>query len=110
MEKQEIASYASLRVLTALKAKALFTGRKRGLGKDKPKRGNMAGLAKHLSHKYSEPGFFTKCMGDPLLEDYPDDVKKAICAKAHQIVTGIWPGAHGGADPNANEPERQHGG
>lgn len=83
--KDEIANYAKLRAIVAIRLK---------------KAGNIAGLAKHLGHKYSEPGFFTSCMGDPLLEGYPDDIKKKICARAHKIYTGIWPGEHGGKNPN----------
>jgi hypothetical protein len=64
------------------------------------KAGNIAGLAKHLSHKLGgDPHFFTKCMACEEVADYPDDVKKRICADAHAIVTGIWPGEHGGENP-----------
>jgi hypothetical protein len=62
--------------------------------------GNIEGLAKHLSHKYSDPGLFSQCMDDPLLDGYPDDVKKAICARVHELITGMWPGEHGGKNPN----------
>lgn len=72
-------------------------------------RGNMPGLAKHLAHQIGgDPNFFTKCMGHESVAGYPEDVRAAICAKAHKMVTGIWPGAHGGADPNANEPPKSH--
>lgn len=64
------------------------------------KRGNMAGLAKHLAKKYGgDPHFFTKVLGDETLAGYPDDVKKAIAAKAHKLAIGIWPGEHGGKNP-----------
>jgi len=62
-----------------------------------------------------DPHFFTKCMDE--LENnsefwhgekdhkapYDKKMRASICARAHYIVTGIWPGAHGGDDPNANE-------
>lgn len=93
MDKQKIKELAVKRVSLEFKRK---------------KRGNIAGLAKHLSHKYEEPGFFTKCMQDESIANYPPRIKKRICAMAHKIVVGIWPGAHGGANPHANEPENQH--
>jgi hypothetical protein len=74
--------------------------KKRKVRQGKGKRGNMAGLAKHFSHKYSEPGFFTKVMSDPLLDGYPDDFKKRIAARAHKLIVGIWPGEHRGKNPN----------
>lgn len=56
------------------------------------KRGNMAGLAKHLAKKYGgDPDFFTKVMGDEALADYDEETKKAIAARAHKMVTGHWP-------------------
>jgi hypothetical protein len=59
------------------------------------KRGHMPGLAKHLAKKYGgDPHFFTKCMGAEEISSYDEDAKKAICAKAHKLVTGIWPGQH----------------
>ena len=71
-------------------------------------RGNMPGLAKHLAHQIGgDPQFFTKCMGHESVAGYDEDVRASVCAKAHKLVTGIWPGAHGGADPNANEPAKK---
>jgi len=70
------------------------------------KRGNIAGLAKHLAKKYGgDPGFHTKCMGADELQGYSQDARAAICAKAHKLAVGIWPGEHGGANPNG--PERK---
>ena len=65
------------------------------------KRGHMPGLAKHFAKKYGkDPHFFTKVLGDELLAGYDDDAKKAIAAKAHKLVEGIWPGEHRGKNPN----------
>lgn len=62
--------------------------------------GNIEGLAKHLSHKYGgDPHFFDKAIQDELLDGYDQDAKSAIVARAHKIVTGIWPGEHGGKNP-----------
>jgi len=59
----------------------------------KKKRGNIAGLAKHLAHKHGgDPGFFTACMGDDELQGYADEARKGICAKAHKLAIGRWPG------------------
>lgn len=71
------------------------------------KRGNIVGLSKHLSRKYSEPGFWRKCYADPLLAGYDHDARAAICARAHYLVTGIWPGHHGGANPYGPEYEKE---
>ena len=58
-------------------------------------RGNIEGLAKHLVKKHGgDPHFFTKCMQDDALNGYDDEVKKAICARAHKIAIGKWPGEH----------------
>lgn len=62
--------------------------------------GNIFGLSKHLAHKYGgDPGFFSKCMGDEALQGYDHDARSAICARAHKIAIGIWPGEHGGENP-----------
>lgn len=59
------------------------------------KRGNIAGLAKHLSHKHGgDPGFFTSCMADDELQGYGEDARAGICAKAHKLAIGKWPGEH----------------
>jgi hypothetical protein len=72
------------------------------------KRGNIAGLAKHILHQLGgDPHLFTKCMGFDILQGYDKEVRAEICARAHYIDTGIWPGAHGGNNPNANEPKYQ---
>jgi hypothetical protein len=78
--------------------------------------GNIAGWSKHMANVFGEdPHFFTKCMTE--LENnsefwhgekdaktpYDKKTRASICARAHYIVTGIWPGAHGGADAYANE-------
>lgn len=56
------------------------------------KAGNMAGLAKHLSKKLGgDPHFFTKCVGDESVADYDTEVRNAICARAHKMVTGHYP-------------------
>lgn len=56
------------------------------------KAGNMAGLAKHLSKKLGgDPHFFTKCVGDESVVDYDTEVRNAICARAHKMVTGHYP-------------------
>lgn len=65
------------------------------------KRGNMPGLAKHLAHQLGgDPNFFDKCMGHESVASYGEDVRKAVCAKAHKLALGIWPGEHGGKNPN----------
>lgn len=56
------------------------------------KRGYMPGLAKHLAKKYGgDPGFFTKCMSAEEVQGYPEDVRKALCAKGHKLAIGKWP-------------------
>jgi len=71
------------------------------------KAGNMPGLAKHLAKKLGgDPHFFTKCMEDETIAGYDEDQKSGICAKAHKIVTGIWPGEHGGENPNGPEKKQ----
>jgi hypothetical protein len=56
------------------------------------KKGNMAGLAKHLAKKYGgDPNFFTKCMGAEEVSGYPEERRKPLCAKAHKLATGHWP-------------------
>jgi hypothetical protein len=56
--------------------------------------GNIRGLAKHLAKKYgpSDEGFFTRCMAAEELADYPHDNRAAICARAHKVQIGTWPG------------------
>ncbi len=72
------------------------------------KRGNIAGLAKHLSKKYGgDPHFFTKCMGAEEVAGYDDAVKKSLCAKAHKLAVGIWPGEHGGKNPTGPEKKER---
>jgi len=57
--------------------------------------GNMAGLAKHLANKYGgDPDFFTKVAGSDELARYEPEARKAIAARAHKIVTGIYPSEH----------------
>lgn len=64
------------------------------------KRGNIEGLSKYLGHRLGpEPGFFRRCMKHEKLAGYEKDVRAAICAKAHKIWVGIWPGEHGGENP-----------
>jgi hypothetical protein len=72
------------------------------------KRGYMPGLAKHLSKKLgADPNFHTKCMGDESVAGYDEGVRASVCAKAHKMVTGIWPGEHGGKNPNGPEAKKQ---
>lgn len=72
------------------------------------KAGNIKGLAKHLSKKFGgDPHFFTKCAADEELAGYDETARKSICAEAHKAATGIYPGAHSGANPNANEPVKK---
>jgi len=73
------------------------------------KAGNIEGLAKHLSKKLGgDPHFFTKCMADEELAGYDEDARAGICAKAHKLALGFWPGEHGGENPEgpkgADEP------
>lgn len=58
------------------------------------KRGNIKGLGKHLAHKYGpqDEGFFTRCMAASELQDYDEETRKAICARAHKEQIGKWPG------------------
>lgn len=66
------------------------------------KRGNMAGFAKHLSHKLGEdPNFFTKCMADDETSGYDAEARKALCAQAHKLAIGRWP---------AQDPDAKHSG
>lgn len=59
--------------------------------------GNMEGLAKHLGKKLGgDPHFFSKCVASAELAKYDEEARKGICAKAHKLVTGIYPGEHGG--------------
>lgn len=56
------------------------------------KAGNMQGLAKHLAKKLGgDPHFFTKCAADESVASYDTEVRNAICARAHKLVTGRWP-------------------
>lgn len=56
------------------------------------KAGNMEGLASHLAKKLGgDPGFFTRCTECEDLADYDSEQRDAICAKAHEMVTGKWP-------------------
>jgi hypothetical protein len=67
-------------------------------------RGNIAGLTKHLVKKYGgDPHLFTKVYASDELAGYDDDKRASIAAKVHYLATGIWPGAHAGANPNGNE-------
>jgi len=67
-------------------------------------RGNIEGLTKHLAKKYGgDPHFFTKCMAAEELQGYPEENRSGICARAHKIATGIWPGEHGGENPSGPE-------
>lgn len=76
-------------------------------------RGHMPGLAKHLAKKLGgDPHFFSKCMDDPELAGYDEATRGAICARAHYLVTGIWPGSHGGdnsAGPEGGETSLPRG-
>jgi len=61
------------------------------------KRGHMPGLAKKIAKDMGkDPHFWTKCMHHPLTQRYVGDDRKALCAKAHKLAIGIWPGEHGG--------------
>lgn len=61
------------------------------------KRGHMPGLAKKISKDLGkDPHFFTKCMRHSLVQRYDKEVRSAVCAKAHKLVEGIWPGEHAG--------------
>ncbi len=58
------------------------------------KRGNIKGLGKHLAKKYGpqDKGFFTRCMAAEELSGYDEETRKAVCAKAHKVEIGTWPG------------------
>ncbi len=59
--------------------------------------GNINKLAEHLANTYGEdPGFWHKCDASEELQEYDAETRAAICAKAHYIVTGIYPGEHRG--------------
>ena len=62
------------------------------------KRGHMPGLAKKIAKDFGgDPHFWTKCMSHPLVVNrYDRETRSAVCAKAHKLATGIWPGEHGG--------------
>lgn len=71
------------------------------------KAGNMEGLAKHLKKKLGDdPDFFKKCMGDEELKSYDEKARSGICAQAHKMDTGIWPGEHGGKNHNGPEVKK----
>lgn len=57
------------------------------------KRGNIAGLAKHLAKKYgpADEGYFTRCMAAEEVANYPVETRKSVCARAHKEAIGIWP-------------------
>ena len=68
-----------------------------------PGQGNIEGLSIHLAHQIGgDPHFFTKCVSSAVLDrtvkylgrPYNEEEKNGICAKAHKLVTGIWPGQH----------------
>lgn len=70
------------------------------------KAGNMAGLAKHLSKKLGgDPHFFTKCAADESVAGYDTEVRNAICARAHKMVTGHYPAED--ADLKKERPTRK---
>ena len=73
------------------------------------KRGNIQGLTRHLVNLYGgDPHFHTKCMNDPeLKKDYDEERRAAICARAHYIATGMWPGEHGGKNPSGPEKKKE---
>lgn len=97
-EGPSLKEYVQSLIVENLKAK----GGKGGKGGG---RGNIEGLAKHFAHKYGgDPHLFTKIIGDETLAGYDEEARNSIAARAHYIDTGIWPGAHGGANPNGNEP------
>ncbi len=57
-------------------------------------------MAKHLAKKYGgDPGLFSKIMDAEELDGYDEEQKKAIAAKVHKLATGMWPGEHGGKNP-----------
>jgi len=64
------------------------------------KRGNIMGLAEHLSKKFGgDPDYFTKCVVSEELTrprknkpPYTEEQRSAICAKAHKLALGYWPG------------------
>jgi hypothetical protein len=57
------------------------------------KAGNMAGLAKHISHLIgSDPDFHAKCTSNPEVQKIASGYDiNALCAKAHKLVVGEWP-------------------
>ena len=61
------------------------------------KAGNMAGLAKHISHLIgSDPDFHAHCTGNAEVQKMCNEGGydiNALCAKAHKLVTGEWPGS-----------------
>ncbi|MFH1573717.1 MAG: zinc ribbon domain-containing protein, partial [Acidobacteriota bacterium] len=53
---------------------------------------SIEGLAKHLAKKHPDgEGFFTACMADESVQGYDEEVRAAVCAKAHKIALGKWP-------------------
>lgn len=58
------------------------------------KAGNIKGLAKHLAKTYGpqDEGFFTRCAQAKELAKYPVESRNAICARAHKVQLGTWPG------------------
>ncbi len=79
----------------------------KALTEDELKAGNIGNLAQHLANKYGgDPKFFTKCMAADELADYGEDTRAAICARAHHLVVGIWPGEHGREGKSVNLDEQ----
>lgn len=68
-------------------------------------RGNIEGLAKHISHQIgNDPHLWTKCMAFDELQGYDHEARAAICARVHKIATGYWPAEK---KPEGWEPENQ---
>lgn len=70
-------------------------------------RGNMAGLAKHISHLVGkDPDFHKHCTDNAEVQKISSEGGydiNALCAKAHKLVVGEWPG---GQSNEGNEGAR----
>ncbi len=54
---------------------------------------NIKGLAARIRKKNpGDEGYFRACMNDSATKNYSHQARAAMCAKAHKISVGKWPG------------------
>lgn len=65
------------------------------------RRGNADNLRKAVAKRaiWGTPGDFTRCLAFLRSKGVPDGKAKRICADWHHEKLGIYPGHHGGKNP-----------